>query len=618
MRSRIENRHGDVMTKRIPEETIEEIRHSVDIVDVISEYVQLKKQGRNYFGLCPLHGEKTPSFSVSAEKQIFHCFGCGAGGNVFTFIMEMEGCSFVDAVVKLSKKTNVVLENVPASAATVHHDRTVQEMLRAHELLQKLYHHLLVNTTEGQKALFYLQQRGLSQEIIKKFQIGYSPNSWNMQTTYLQKRGFSLENMERAGLLIRRQNGEFLDRFRDRIMFPIWDQQGRTVAFGGRILHESPNEPKYMNSPETILYQKGKLLFPMHLARTGIRKTKKIVLFEGYMDVISAWNAGVDYGVATLGTALSLEQATTMKRLADEVIICFDGDNAGKNATLKAAEILQQADVHVEVANLPDNLDPDDYIQNYGPSSFVNNVVGDSRTVMSFKLSYLRNGLNLQHEGDRIRYIEAVLKEIAQLNMAVEIDHYLRQLSEEFSLSLTSLHEQVKQLQQTANETKNERYARGNLQKNLLQFSPKQPLLPAYHKAERLLLAHMLRNEEISWQAQNTIGASFNIDEHNAIAIHLYAFYEAGNAPNISKFIEKVHEPNLKRLVTELGMYEVNDNVSQEEIQDYIKAIQNEKKVEQIRQLEIKRDEAERQNDLEKAAKIQYEIIKMKKELKSS
>lgn len=268
------------MAERIAEEKINQIRQAVDIVEVISDYVQLKKQGRNYFGLCPFHGENTPSFSVSPDKQIFHCFGCGAGGNVFSFLIELEGISFQEAAVKLAAKANIELDlDMSTGPKEKKVPEDIQAMLQAHELLRKFYHHLLVNTNEGQPALEYLMDRGFTRESIDKFQIGYSLNSWDYVFKFLSKREFSPEWMEKAGLIIKREkDGTYFDRFRNRIMFPIFDQNGKTIAFSGRTL--GAEQPKYLNSPETPIFNKSKILYNYHLAKPNIKKLQNAVLFE--------------------------------------------------------------------------------------------------------------------------------------------------------------------------------------------------------------------------------------------------------------------------------------------------------------------------------------------------
>ncbi|HET7657947.1 MAG TPA: DNA primase, partial [Bacillales bacterium] len=428
------------MANRIPEETIEKIRNTVDIVDLVSEYVQLKKQGRSYVGLCPFHDEKTPSFSVSPDKQIYHCFGCGNGGNAFTFLMEMEGYEFLEAVKHLADKVHVevpdlIIDHKQENKGNRH------LLISAHELLAKFYHSCLVKTNAGEQARRYLKERGIQEETIQTFQIGYAPNEWDLATNFLTKRGFTAEILQKSGVFSKREfDGKYFDRFRNRIMFPIWDIRGRPIAFGGRVLGDG--KPKYLNSPETEIFNKGKTLFGFHLAKPSIREKKQVILFEGNVDVIAAHQAGLKNTVASLGTSLTEEQAHIIRRHAESVVICYDSDNAGIRATFRAAEILETAGCYVKIATMADGLDPDDYIGKYGGRRFETDVIGASETVTAFKMSYFRREKNLQDEGDRMRYIEEVLRVIAGLPKAVERDHYLRQLAEEFSLSLDALKQQ--------------------------------------------------------------------------------------------------------------------------------------------------------------------------------
>lgn len=597
---------------RIPDETIEKIQHSIDIVDVISDYVQLKKQGRNYFGLCPFHGEKTPSFSVSADKQIFHCFGCGAGGNVFSFLMSIEGLSFLESARLLAKKAQIdipELENIPNERGNQTSDTS--QMVEAHELLKKFYHHLLVNTKEGQKALDYLMERGFTLETIEKFEIGYALDSWDFATNFLKKRGFTSEIASKAGLIIRRENGEYFDRFRNRIMFPILDHQGKTVAFSGRVLESG--EPKYLNSPETPIFNKSKILYNFHQARLHIRKNSQVILFEGYADVISAVQSELFHSIATMGTSLTAEQAKIISRNTDQVIVCYDSDDAGIEAAVRACALLKEAGCYVKIATMPDALDPDDYIRKYGSEKFRNDVIGASSTYMSFKLQYLRRGKNLNDEGDQIRYIEEAIKEISGLEKAVERDYYLRQLSAEFDISLDALKYQQRQ---TFKQNKKDNVIgnRNNIPRPIIK---QQRLLPAYHKAERLLIAHMLHNKDIAIRVQDELQGNFNIEEHQAIVTYLYAFYEEGHEGDISSFIQWLPDEKLKRIISEIAMIDINDDVSEKELSDYINHVSNQKKMLIINEKELEKKEAERNKDFIKAAKIAKEIIEMKKALKS-
>ncbi|MBD8069179.1 DNA primase [Bacillus sp. PS06] len=603
------------MGNRIPEETIEKIRQSVDIVDVISEYVQLKKQGRSYVGLCPFHGEKTPSFSVSAEKQIFHCFGCGAGGNVFSFLMDLKGYSFTEAAKTLAENNHIELpsEINLVSQSNNKHQNEMSIMIEAHDLLKKFYHHLLVNTKEGQEALDYLLNRGFTKEIIEQFEIGYALDSWDYISKFLQKRGYSLELMEKAGLLVKKEdNGSFLDRFRNRIMFPIWDYQGKTIAFSGRIL-TSNQEPKYINSPETPIFNKSKTLYNFHHARLHIRKKEQVILFEGFADVISATGAGLLHSIASMGTSLTEEQAKMIRRNVESVILCYDSDQAGIDAAFRASKILSDAGCYVRVALMPEGLDPDDYIKKYGSEKFNNDVIGASLTLMAFKMQYFRRGKNLQDEGERMRYIEEVLKEISTLDSAVEREHYMRQISTEFSVSIEALKEQQSQF----NKSEFKKKDNGNQNRNNIprRTTLQKRLLPAFHNAERYLIAHMLRNKDIAYKVQTELQSEFNIEEHRAIVTYLYAFYEEGNEPNPSAFLQRLSDESLSRVVTDIAMLQINDETADIEIRDYIKQVLKHQKLSMLSEKELEKQQAEREKDFLKAATIANEIIQIKKVL---
>jgi DNA primase len=601
------------MAERIAEEKIDQIRMSVDIVDIIGEHVQLKKQGRNYFGLCPFHGENSPSFSVSPDKQIFHCFGCGAGGNVFSFLMDLEGLTFVESAVKLAEKANIELSIDTASItqdSKVSDD--VQQMLDAHDLLRKFYHHLLVNTKEGQHALEYLLNRGFTLESIKKFQIGYSLNSWDFVTKFLLKRNFTPQILEKSGLVIKRESDEsFFDRFRDRIMFPIFDRNGKTIAFSGRSLGK--DEPKYLNSPETAIFNKSKILYNFHLAKPSIRKNSHAVIFEGFADVIAADRADVDNGIATMGTSLTEDHVAILKKIVQSVTICYDSDYAGIEAAYRAGKMLSNTGITVKVAMLSDGLDPDDYIKKYGTEKFYHEVIGSTVTWMSFKFLYLRRGKNLQNEGDRLLYIEEVLKEISTLNKAVEIDHYLRQLAGEFSLSLDALKQQ---LQPISNNDKNKHQPSQTFQKRP-SINTAKSLYPAYQTAERRLIAHMIRNNEVAYKVQDLLnGNTLNVDEYQAIFTYLIGYYEEGNLPDPSSFLNYINDEKLKRIVAEIEMMSINEELTPGELNDYLKQVFNYPKMLKIKEKNAEKVEAEKQKDFVKAATIAMEIIQLQKSLK--
>ncbi|RXI99414.1 DNA primase [Anaerobacillus alkaliphilus] len=601
------------MGSRISEEKIEKIRNSVDIVDVIGEYVQLKKQGRNLIGLCPFHGENTPSFSVSPEKQLYHCFGCGAGGNAFSFVMAIEGYEFIDSVKHLASRVNIDMPELEQNdKANVSNDLTA--MIAGNELAAKLYHHLLTNTDQGKEALEYLLKRGFTRENIQDFSIGFAPDSWDTLTQFLQRRNVPLNFMEQIGLLSKREfDGKLFDRFRNRVMFPIWNKDGKIIGFGGRVLGNE--QPKYLNSSESKLFNKSQILYGLHLARPDIRKKNEAVLFEGYVDVISAWKAGVRNGVATLGTAITNEQAKLIRRNAETVIVCYDSDNAGLKATYRAIQILEENNCFVKVAKLPEGYDPDEFIQKNGSEKFRVEVIGGSMTTMAFKMSYLRKGRNLQNEAERMQYIEDVLTEITTLSKSIERDHYIRQLAEEFSLSLDALKQELFRLHKLKNKQSNSQEMH-EVKKFKPNLTVQKRLLPAFHNAERMLLAHMIKDVNIAIQVQEKIGGNFNIDEYQSIVAYLYAYYADGNEPNSSQFIHRLPDEKLSRIATEIAMMTVSDDLSEQELNDYFKLITNYPKTVLIEEKEKERQDAEQREDYALAARIAMEIIQLKKELK--
>ncbi|HLU23843.1 DNA primase [Lederbergia graminis] len=602
------------MSTRIPEDKLNELRQSTDIVDVISDYVQLKKQGRNYFGLCPFHGENTPSFSVSAEKQIFHCFGCGMGGNVFTFLMEIESISFQDAALKIAEKGNVQLEIEGSQNRHKENELPPEhaDMMEAHELIAKFYNHLLMNTNEGSIALEYLLNRGFTEESIQKFQIGYSLPSWDFSLKFLEKRGFHTELLEKAGLVaVRDKDNSHFDRFRDRIMFPLLNSQGRIVGFSARSLTKE-NQPKYLNTPETEIFNKSSLLYNYYNARSKIRKQGYAILFEGFADVISADSAGVHNGVAVMGTSLTEQHIHLLKRLTDSILLCFDSDSAGAEAAYRSGTMLVKKGLTVTVAMLPSKMDPDDYIMKFGAEKFREDVIGNPQTWMAYKLIYFRNGKNLQNEGDKLEYINQAMKEIGELDNPVERDIYLRQLSEEFSLSLTALSEQLQQIRETIPKQKPKE------KELVIQPEPSvtKSIPTAYEIAERNLLARMLHDEEITYKVVEMLGDTpFQYDEHQAILTYLVGYYEAGNIPDLSLFINYLPDKKLRTIVTEIEMHDLNHDYNEKEIRDYVSHVLKHAKLLMIKKKQAEQKAAEKNNDFTSAMQILQEIIELRRSL---
>ncbi len=429
------------MAGMIPEEVIDNVRSAVNIVDVVSRYVQLRKAGKNLFGICPFHDEKTPSFSVSEDKQIFHCFSCGRGGNVFKFLMDLEKISFPEAVRRVAEFGNVPLDDkyVKKSPKSAY-SATQSEMIGLYEKAAELYHHVLVNTQLGEKALAYLKKRGITEADMQDFDLGFAPADQDLLLSFLKEQQIDQKQMQDSGLFIETADGSLKDRFFNRIMFPIKDNNGKIVAFSGRSLVKDDQHPKYLNSPETSIFNKGKVLYNFSQARPEIVQKKTVILYEGFMDVIAAHRAQVANGIATMGTSLTEDHVRALKRVASRVVICFDGDEPGQRAIAKAIALIKQtSDLQISVIFIPDNRDPDEYVRDKGVESFqkLMNQTGESST--AFLLKFDRMGLNLANENDQLEYLKKALQRIGELNDALEQDLYLNQLAEEFSIDKRDL-----------------------------------------------------------------------------------------------------------------------------------------------------------------------------------
>ena len=348
---------------RFDNSKIEEIKNRVDIVELVSEYLTLKKAGRNFTGLCPFHQEKTPSFTVNREKQIFYCFGCGEGGNVITFLMKIADKTFPEAIKDLAEKTGVVLPPISSGKEGRQKDLLKESIINLNLRAAQQFSRNLFSAA-GVTARKYLQERGIADDVVKQFRLGYVPDTWRSLTEYIEESGLSLKLAEQAGLIIAGKEGSFYDRFRGRLIFPIENIFGEIVAFGGRILDKG--EPKYLNSPESPVYIKGKNLYGLNKAKEEIRKKGFALIVEGYFDLISLWNAGIGNVVATLGTALTREHLELLRRYTIEVVAFFDPDEAGKKALDRSLELFLSAQMRARALILPGKCDPDEYVRKFG------------------------------------------------------------------------------------------------------------------------------------------------------------------------------------------------------------------------------------------------------------
>ncbi|MBC1374145.1 DNA primase [Listeria sp. FSL L7-0091] len=620
---------------RIPEEVIDQVRNQADIVDIIGNYVQLKKQGRNYSGLCPFHGEKTPSFSVSPEKQIFHCFGCGKGGNVFSFLMEHDGLTFVESVKKVADMSHLDVDiELPEERDTSSLPRETSEtarMVEMHQITAKLYHYILMETEEGAAALTYLKERGMSEQMMTSFQIGFAPNHHATITSFLEKRGMDLQLAGMAGLLSERDDGQMVDRFRNRIMFPITNDRGQIIAFSGR-LFDREDGPKYLNSPETPIFNKRRTLFHFSEARQAIRKQEEITLMEGFMDVISAEEAGVQNTVASMGTSLTEEHADLIKRLTNRAIICYDGDRAGIEAAYKAGTLLVERNrLDVFVLQLPAGKDPDDFIRASGADKFKEIYKQQRMTWTAFKINYLRKERNLQNETDQIAYIDDCLREIAKLDQAVERELYLKQLADEFELTIETLKQQLQQsLKNTQKERQNQSYNEPLIDDSFMGmipqedsemlFSFEQPIqkLSAHTISEQQLMKAMMESRDNFLLIKQLLGdTTFYHDNYKALYTYLIGYFAEGNDADPTKFMDSISDPTMKGLISSLEMIISPDEQGKTQFEDYIKSLKRFKLEQTKKELEQQLAALIRENDKENEVRVMLEIVQLNRKLNS-
>ena len=598
---------------RISDDTIEEIRSGTDIVDLISEYVQLAKRGKNWFGLCPFHEEGSPSFSVSEDKQLFHCFGCGASGNAITFMMDMENRSFIDSIVKLGSRLGMELESAQTDNQASNSSSN-QKMLKAYTLAANFYSHLLLNTMEGEKALEYLEKRGFTRDEIEQYEIGWSPVQSDALSALLARQGFDMKEMETAGLCFHKEDGSgYFDRFRGRIMFPIQDDNGATIAFSGRRLEDSSSDAKYINSPETPVFEKSKVLFNFHRARLNVRKTGKVVLFEGFMDTIAADRGGIGNTVAVMGTALSAHHIVKLKRMAKKVVVCCDGDSAGWGAAKRFADHLMDSGMDVLVATLPDKMDPDDYISQYGAKAFEEKVLDSPLSYISFVAAYYRRDKNLSVDHDIKQYVHEVFDELAHRCSPIEKDLLIQQLHSETHASKDTLDQEfTKSIAKKAKQSRDT----GHEEREPVQMVKAPANRAETDRAEQLLLAHLLMDADLFEEKRIELQDLFVRDDVIKIFFRLAAFYEQYDLPNYQRFAEMLEDRQLKKVVMEAILTERSQEYATREVDDCIRHLKRNQTKRLIEQKRHESKEAEKRNDLQKAMELASEVIQLVRSLK--
>ena len=431
---------------RYPQELVEEVRVATDIVELIGSYLPLKQKGNNYWGLCPFHHEKTASFSVSPDKQLYYCFGCGASGNAYSFVMQMDNVDFPEAVRKLAERAHIPLPEEAETPAAQAARQLRERLLAMHSAAGRFYYECL-HGPEGREALEYLQKRQISPALARKFGLGYAPGRERL-VRYLTEQGYTQTELEKSGLVLPgREGGPLRDRFFNRLMFPIFDGGGRCIGFGGRVLGKS--EPKYLNSPETELFNKSKNLYGLHFAKKT--RSRELILVEGYMDLLAIVQAGFPNVVAGLGTALNGEHVKVLQKVCDAVILLYDSDEAGQNAARRAIPLLLAGGLSVRVAAVPDGKDPDEFIKAHGPAAFAR-VIANAQSHTAFAISCIRKNYNLENPEHITAFATEVSKLLSELPNPIEAEVYAREVAQETGVSVETLLGQVKRLRDREEE----------------------------------------------------------------------------------------------------------------------------------------------------------------------
>ncbi len=573
----------------------EEIRSANDIVEVISQYVVLKRSGRNYFGLCPFHNEKSPSFSVSPDRQYFHCFGCHKGGDVFTFISEIEKVSFKESVEILAERARIQLptiENEGFNAKQYLKDRMFKINLEA-----ALFYHERLYKPLAKIAQDYVKQRKMDNATLKAFKIGYS-GEYNELYKMLKVKGFKDEEILATGLVNKNDRGDFIDRFRKRLMFPIMTVNGKVVAFGGRRLDNNEKMAKYINSNENLIYSKKKHLFALNIAKQT--NEKKLILVEGYMDAISLHQRGIHNVVASLGTALTEEQGRLLARYGEQIILSYDSDGAGQEAILRALEILNKLGCDARVIQMEGAKDPDEYIIKYGSGRF-NLLVDNAISLVEFKIKMLKNKYNLENATDKVKFLKEITKILAKVENKIEREIYVEKVAEQYQISKEAIYAEVNKLAYTSAPTKE------ILNHKISSESIKtEEVNETIVKREKMILYLLINNYDESFEKIKSVISEddFKVELNKKIFKTIMEIQD-GNKEQILSAISNIEDQDIQAHISEIMVTDYEITSVEKCIEDiiiiYNKERLNNRKMDIIKQLDnVKNLSAEEIAKLEK------------------
>jgi DNA primase len=553
---------------RFSSDLLEEIRNRCDIVDIISGYVHLKQAGKGFKGLCPFHEEKTPSFMVSPEKQLFHCFGCGEGGNVFNFLMKYEKLSFFEAVKMLAQKSGVPLL-VDEEKENILHKKK-ERLYKLNNLVANYYRECVFRTNQGKKVINYFKKRGINHTSVEKYKLGYALPGWDTLTNFLKKKGYSHEELIKAGLIKKSKiEGKYIDYFRDRIIFPIFNLSGRVIGFGGRVLDDSL--PKYINSPETLVYNKGSNLYSLNFAKEDIRKKNYIIIVEGYTDVLITQQYGFNNIAASLGTALTTKQIDLIKRFTDTVLIAYDSDSAGNMATLRSLDLLVKAGLEIKVIDLPQGYDPADFLIKKGRETF-QNLIDRSLSLIDYKLKLLYSKYSIKTIEGKVKVVKEILPTLNVIGNEVELRAQTKKISEELKLSEEAILIELKRYKRGSKDSSN----------NFIKLNSESGNI----KAEKILIGCMLENEQIARDILIKLKAEdFSVLLHHQIVTAIEKSLKDDKIVDSQKVIDCLNDDKAAKLISKILMEETI-TFDEKIISGYVDTINNFKLAQERKNLE--------------------------------
>ncbi len=567
---------------------INDIRKKIDIVDVISKYVPLVSRGKNFFGVCPFHDDHSPSMSVSKDKQIYKCFSCGATGNVFNFVMDYENVSFPESLKILSEITGLSIDGIDIKNTKKQVNKSLYEI---YDISSKLYINNL-NTSYGKSAKEYLHNRGINDTLIREFGIGLSLHERDILTRLLVKKGFSNKDMVDSGLVVKNDYG-YSDIYSNRIMFPLFDVNGRIVGYSGRI-YNGENTSKYINTRETAIFKKGELLYNYHRAKESCRKKNVVIITEGFMDVIRCHSIGVTNVVAAMGTAFTKEHVMLIRKLARNVILCFDGDSAGAKATESCINLLLSYDIIPKVVRLPENLDPDEYILKYGKEKFIDRL-DNPINIMDFKLSYLKSNKDLTSSVDMSNYVNSVINELSHIDDDILKEISLKKVSEESHLDIDFLRDRLNSVTE--------------VKEDIVVNSKKDINVSKYDKAQMYLIYYMLNNEEVIHMYDKHVTFMPN-DVYRKLATYISCFYKENRYVSVADLMTYLSNyDGMIKCVSEILSLDLKEEYTKDEIYDYIFTIKDYNIKNEISRLQV---EQKNELDVSKKIEIAQKIINLR------